>query len=140
MINLVLKKQCIDVNSQYMKIEKVLKQAFGINEYELIDFPKKIPAYRSRDCCMEIKWDVHIAFHMASKRLIPVRKNTRETGKNIERLILKWKAGAVKQKYFVGGSNTGSNPVLETDGVMVSLCHKFLFELNALLKNNQVSF
>ncbi|MGK6343622.1 phosphate ABC transporter substrate-binding protein [Chryseobacterium sp. DT-3] len=25
-----------------MKIEKVLRQAFGVNEYGLIDFPKKI--------------------------------------------------------------------------------------------------
>lgn len=52
---------------------------------------------------------------------------TSETGRNTEKPSIKYKAGAVKQNCFVGGSNAGSNPALETDGVTVSLCHKFLF-------------
>lgn len=76
---------------------------------------------------MVIKWDAHIVSHTVLKPLIPIMENIRETGKNTEKLTIKYKVGAVKQNYFAGGSNIGSNPVLETDGVMVSLCLKFLF-------------
>lgn len=77
---------------------------------------------------MVIKWDAHIVSHMVSKPLILTIKNIRETGKSTEEFSIKYKTGTIKQNYFVGGSNTGSNPVLETDGVMVSLCLKFLFD------------
>ncbi|UWX59113.1 hypothetical protein N0B40_11750 [Chryseobacterium oranimense] len=91
-------------------------------------FRRKFLAYESQDYCMVIKWDAHIVSHTVLKPLIPIMKNIRETGKNTEKFSIKYKAGAVKQNCFVGGSNTGSNPVLETGGVMVSLCLKFLFD------------
>lgn len=89
MINLVLKKQCIDVNSQYMKIEKVLKQAFGINEYELIDFPKKNSGIQISRLLHGDKMGCSYCFPHGFETVNSRQKNIRETGKNIERLILK---------------------------------------------------
>ena len=78
-------------------------------------FRRKFPASESQGYCMVIKWDAHIVSHTVLKPLILIMKNIRETGKNTEKLTIKHKAGAVKQNYFIGASNIGSNHVLETD-------------------------
>lgn len=50
-----------------MKKFKTLRQAFGINEYELIDFPKKISNVQISRILMEMKWGARGVFRMALK-------------------------------------------------------------------------
>ena len=103
MINHVLKKHCIEGNTQYLwkKIRQWNKSSESMNMDGLI-FRRKFPEYRFPESYTELSWDVHAVFHMALKWWMQSIQNFREAGKSTEEPNGKTKASAVQQNYFVG--------------------------------------